>query len=354
VSGQAGPRRLGAAVLVLGSVCVGIAVIEGIARIAELAPRIERIRARDRASALRLSENPILGYEFRESFVGPDGFRTNALGQRDVERSVEKAPGIRRIIVLGDSVVMGLHLALGQTITQQLEALLADRRVEALNFGVQGYCTQAEVELLRIRGLRLSPDLVVVVFLRNDHRNFNGDIVRNLERPRPAWAEQLFVRSHLFRFVSLRLDLFHLRSELDPDYDRRWNEAAVDDDNVESGLATLARLSRERGFGTLVAVWPSFARDGTLDPAGLFEDEAQRRMKVESIAARHSIPTARLSERFRADYASRVARGEVRGGRPSPRDLYADDGMHPNAFGAETAARIVLALIEERGLLPAQ
>jgi lysophospholipase L1-like esterase len=326
---------------------MGLVAAEGVVRIAGLAPRIERIRARDTASPLRISTNPILGYEFREGFRGPDGFRTNALGLRDVERALEKAPGVRRIVVLGDSVVMGLYLPLDQTISQRLEALLSERRVEVLNFGVQGYCTQAEVELLRVKGRQLRPDLVVVVFLRNDHRNFNGDIVRDLERPRPAWAERLFVRSQLFRFLSLRLDLYHLRSELDPDYDRRWNEAAFEDDNVEAGLRTLAQLSREDGFATLVAVWPAFARDAILDPSGLFEDQEQRRMKVETIAARHGIGTVRLSERFRSDYAERVARGEVRNGRPTPRDLYAADGMHPTSVGAQAAARFLLRIIDE-------
>lgn len=349
------PRRrlLGTALLAAASVSAGVLLCEAVVRIAGLAPRIDRVRLDDPASPFRMSENAVLGYEMRPGFrhQDADGIATNAFGLRGPDVSREKPAGVRRIAMLGDSVVMGLYIVdYAQTLPAQLEQRLGPDRAQVLNLGVKGYSTRAEVELLRVRGLALQPDLAIVVFLRNDHRNFNGDIAKGFAWSRPRWAEAAFLRSHLFRFAVLALDLFHFRAELDPEYDKGRHAAALeDDDNVEAGLRLLAALGREHGFRSLVAVWPEFVRGKIVDPHGLFEDESETRMKVETIAMQYQIPVVRLSPAFRADYARRRAAGETR----NAQDLYTFDRMHPNPFGAAVAADILASMLRERvELLP--
>lgn len=339
-------RRRGAtALLATGSVVLGLALCELLVRLLGLAPGIDRIRPTDPASPFRMSEDPILGYELKPGFHGEDGIETNSRGLRDLERPLAKAPGEKRIILLGDSVVMGLYLDRREyTIPAQLEALLPG--VEVLNFGVRGYSTLPEVELLRLKGLDYRPDLVIVIFLRNDHRNQNGDISKPFVRRRPRWAERLFVASHLFRLLALRTDLYHFRAELDPNYDEHRNQAAMGTDNVASGLDLLARLAHEYGFRTLVAVWPSFLPGGIVNPHGLFEDEGETRMKVETLAARRGIPTVRLSAYFRAQYRERRAVPGFSG--EDPKDYYTADGMHPTKRGAAATAAILKQILEER------
>ena len=48
---------------------------------------------------------------------------------------------------------------------------------EVLNFGVSGYNTQQEVETLREKGLRYSPDLVVLAVCVNDALSHAGGIL---------------------------------------------------------------------------------------------------------------------------------------------------------------------------------
>jgi hypothetical protein len=99
----------------------------------------------------------------------------NALGLRDVERTLAKPAGVYRIVVLGDSMVAGLQVAQEETFSARLETALAAEmppggaRVEVWNAGVDGYGTAQQLLLLDERLAAAAPDLVLAtVFLRND------------------------------------------------------------------------------------------------------------------------------------------------------------------------------------------
>jgi len=104
-------------------------------------------------------------------FVNAD-VRVNALGLRGPDIAPEPPPGVRRILILGDSVAFGQGLAEEETVSARLAAALhhaGDARYEVVNAGVPGYDTTAEAGLLaRLRPV-LHPDVVVVVFSLNDY-----------------------------------------------------------------------------------------------------------------------------------------------------------------------------------------
>src|SRR5215472_5848965 len=204
------------ALLVAASIAVALVVGEAVVRLLKLAPGIVRLHLDDPKSAYQRSDNPVLGYVMKKSYRDPDPNlheslpSTNSHGQRDVERSYERRPGVRRILLLGDSVVAGHGIrALDDTISRQMEKRMGDD-IEVLNFGVGGYCTRGEAELLRVEGLAYRPDEVVVVFVENDYDNFNGQ-VGGYAFSRPRWAEEAFHRSRVFRVLSLRFDWFHFQ-----------------------------------------------------------------------------------------------------------------------------------------------
>lgn len=336
-----------------------LAAGEGVVRACSLAPDLISIDPGAKEGIFRYSPNPKLGYMFTPNFSTPvpayDGsfFRTNSAGLRDRERSLAGPPGWRRIILLGDSVTSAIHTGVDFTVSRQLErALLArGRKIEVLNMGVIGYCTRAEVELLETVGLRYDPDLVILLFVENDYRDFNEDLERALEYARPAFAETLFKSSQLFRLLALATDAFHFRSELMPDYRIDKNKQAIGSDNVPHGLERLRRLARQHDFRVLIALWPDFRQDGIYDndlaPAEL-RDPTDPRLTIERLAARYGFDVVRLSPAFRADWTARRARGERR----DPRQLYTNgDGMHPLRTGTLVAARALLAEAEQR--LPA-
>ena len=96
--------------------------------------------------------------------------KVNSLGLRDREYQIPAPPGIRRILVLGDSIVFGVGLEPEQTLSGQLSRLLAPD--EAINAGVFGYNLAQEISLLKDVGLRYRPDVVVSCFVHNDIENW--------------------------------------------------------------------------------------------------------------------------------------------------------------------------------------
>jgi hypothetical protein len=114
-------------------------------------------------------------YELRPNltgrFVGAD-LRTNAHGMRGRERAIEKAPGVVRIVGLGDSHAFGWGVPEEDGFYERLEALLNERlsprQFEVWNMSVPGYNTVQEVRAFRLRAPELSPDLVVVNYVHND------------------------------------------------------------------------------------------------------------------------------------------------------------------------------------------
>jgi lysophospholipase L1-like esterase len=96
----------------------------------------------------------------------------NSMGFRDSEIPISKKPNEFRILFLGDSVVFGYNLPQRDTIPEQLEYSLnqefPQKFLEVVNAGVDGYSTFQEFYLLKYKGLRLKPDLVIVGFVLND------------------------------------------------------------------------------------------------------------------------------------------------------------------------------------------
>jgi hypothetical protein len=98
----------------------------------------------------------------------------NAFGMRDVEHTLAKPPGTRRILVLGDSIAAGLGEPFEAIFPRRLEALINRERgeagrVEGVAAAVPGWNTVAERNYLRAEGLRFEPDLVIVLYVTNDN-----------------------------------------------------------------------------------------------------------------------------------------------------------------------------------------
>lgn len=97
--------------------------------------------------------------------------RTNSAGFRDEEWSKEKKKGEYRIAVIGDSFCEAIQVPREKSLCYLLEQKLVDKGINAnvLNFGVSGFGTAQEFEMLRHYVLDYKPDLVILgVFLGND------------------------------------------------------------------------------------------------------------------------------------------------------------------------------------------
>jgi hypothetical protein len=221
-------------------------------------------------------------------------YATNGDGLRDDhEYQLVKKPGVRRVIMLGDSFVFGWGLPLAQTMTKQLASLMDSTKWEFLNLGVPAYNTANEVQFLEERGLKYHPDFVILMYHPNDASgtaaspfgdaaatysvltNFYGGEGTPEERQRvaeylqregqplaPAWnvpvatsRDRLYLVTHFLPFYRAQL-----RATLD----------------------RLEQLARDHGFQVTVAVLPELDRPWENHPFGHLYQSVCDEMKPHS------------------------------------------------------------------------
>lgn len=116
--------------------------------------------------------------------------QVNSAGFRDREHDVKKPPGTLRIAVLGDSYAEALQVPQEATFWSVLERQLNERgglsgqRVEVLNFGISGFGTAQELQVLRHHVWPYQPDIVLLAFYAgNDIRNNSPELEPDQTRP---------------------------------------------------------------------------------------------------------------------------------------------------------------------------
>jgi lysophospholipase L1-like esterase len=214
-------------------------------------------------------------------------FRVNGLGFRGPEVEREKGPATYRVLLLGDSIVMGAALPEAVLVSSQLEKMLAEswpeRRSEVLNAGVGGYGIKEEKDLLLSDGLALAPDAVVLVSCLNDVPGVEiTDLVnplRDLPVPGKKWltahSALALVIQDLYNRIGLKSGAppAWLAPERDPAtverLDRGWKQFGAD-------LKIMADASRARGIKFMVLLVPHAAQ---------FEDPGRRFLPQQRLAA---------------------------------------------------------------------
>jgi hypothetical protein len=116
--------------------------------------------------------------------------RINRYGFRHGDRGPAKPPGVWRVAVLGDSFIEAFQVDEDQTLCGVLERQLSDdpawaeRPVQVLNFGVSGFGTAQQLQMLRHYVWPYQPDLVVLAFFPgNDVRNNSPELESYRVRP---------------------------------------------------------------------------------------------------------------------------------------------------------------------------
>lgn len=219
-----------------------------------------RVRNPHALSAIvRLSPNPRLIYDLtpdKKMRFGGRSLFINRHGCRDSgDYTVAKPDGVKRIIGIGDSGMFGWGVHQDEDYLSALESNLnvhsAGPRYEVLNMAVPGYNTQQEVETLRAKGLRFSPDIVIVGWCANDY-----DVPffllqrKTFNRRDISYLYTLLFRRTLFRELvrPATVDLRHADDAIwHPDV-----RAGVGEEGVRVWLGKLRDLSREHGFRVLV------------------------------------------------------------------------------------------------------
>lgn len=156
---------------------------------------------------------PNLNIEMHSEISGRQvRFRTNSLGLRGPEIDIEKKPGVKRILVLGDSITLSAFLPEDEVYPALLEKTLSSKfPVQVINAGISGADTKEELYIYKETGRRLKPDLVLVGFYLNDSRppwGFENEFYRL-----PPWlietSKVVDHYSYLYRWVWKRFLVTH-------------------------------------------------------------------------------------------------------------------------------------------------
>lgn len=249
------------------------------------------------------------GYEMRSNYAAyfPStaiSIDTNSRGFRDVEHPEEKAPGVCRIALLGDSVAFGWSLNFEQTLSRKLrEKLPNPQAVEVLNFAVGGYDTEQEVATLMEEGVRFKPDIVLLAFVLNDFEPYRDN----------------FVRWHTSHSGSYALDFLNLQFQM--------LRSKFGDSPVKRGFERLSDARKTHNFRPLLVVFPYFER--TNDGEYPYE---KLHAEVRDLARQNGLEVLDLGPEF-----EKVDIAEVR-----------EDVVHPNAKGIDIAAQAVAVHLQKK------
>ena len=109
-------------------------------------------------------------HEFDGEFGWTNDFETNADGVVPATASRRRKSGVRRIMIFGDSIVLGRSVPESARLHTQLQAILSKggHSVEVINAGVQGYSTDQEMLLIERLVPLYQPDLIILGVCDND------------------------------------------------------------------------------------------------------------------------------------------------------------------------------------------
>jgi lysophospholipase L1-like esterase len=303
--------------------------------------------------------------EFRGRFRHPEfdtRVRISSLGIRDREYG-PKPPGVRRVLVLGDSYTFGWGVEENQRFGNRLEERLQTSdpgRWEVISAGINAYATREELAWLDEYGWRLEPDLVVLEFcMGNDFDGNvgpgfhveNGFLVGNhATRPQAVASTSMFerakswVRDHSELFVFLRELRNDWRSGLTPREKRRQQllrANALVDEGFEPTARIVGALSddaaRHHVPWAMMVVPMRHQVYGSSEVDRAVLDYPNTRLAA--LGARLGVPTLDLLPAFRERVAQRRTR------------LYFNRDPHWTREGHQAAAEILLGFLRERGLL---
>jgi lysophospholipase L1-like esterase len=257
-----------------------------------------------------------------------------------------KPAGVRRIVMLGDSITFGNSVAWNETFSYVLQQLLNGQAgkttYEVLNLGVSGYNTTQELATLRDLGLKFSPDLIILNVCLNDSDptktvaaiglknevgiRDSGDInLRTLVDTSYLLTMLKYALVNTFEKYPqvLRLlnspDLFiNVRTS-----EKRWGD-------MKEQMGQIFAVARERQIPIAMVIYPYSSQIG-LSPERLVPQQ-----DLLAFAAANGIPALDVSPAY-AD---------------QPQAMFSDGFVHLSPYGHQVVAAAMRDFLASRGLVP--
>jgi hypothetical protein len=335
----------------------------------EAAPAFQSLFMPDSAVGYRLRPNARTRFATAEFDTE---IAVNAQGVRDSRDIGAKPAGERRIVILGDSLVLSVQVDEHQTFCRLLEERLNQRggpyTYRVINAGVQGYGPVEELLFFREVARQFEADLVIeTIFVGNDAEDAVGSSSKLKGGARPA-AEVLSdsIVARLRRLVRRSMVLQILRLRVISVTDRLTNWLSPPEPPLQSyALKPAARIARgldisrdcvdaiareaaTTGAQTMIMLMPARFQvdDGDYGRLRQIVHELGGELVRDAASQRFDHALAPLPlPRFDALPALRSAL-------PGP-DLFFQQTVHLTPRGHEVVAAALERFIEDRGLMSA-
>lgn len=189
----------------------------------------------------------------------------NAAGYRDLERPLDKPPGTRRVLCLGDSFAWGASVEFEDALPQRLERGLTRRRRErweVVSLALPGMNTVDQEAQLEQEGFAYHPDVVLLAYVLNDSEDATAAEARRAadwaETRRQARPPSLLDHSALLRWVRGRLWATAENRRRVRGYLSMYADGAPGWVAGQRALEHMGALCRARGVPFVVAIFPLF------------------------------------------------------------------------------------------------
>jgi hypothetical protein len=189
----------------------------------------------------------------------------NARGYRDFERAPGRVPGVRRLVLLGDSFAWGSSMEFEDALPQRLERGLGRRRQErweVVNLALPGMNTVDQAAQMEQEVPEFAPDVVLLAYVLND----SEDSAAAEARRAADWAEARrrppprgpLDRSALLRWVRGRLWATRENRRRVDGYRSMYADDAPGWIAARTALERMGGRCRARGVPFVVAIFPLF------------------------------------------------------------------------------------------------
>lgn len=221
---------------------------------------------------LQKSLNPLISYELTPNFKGVYAgsyVSINSQGMRDFEYSTNKSDDTFRIIILGDSFTFGEGVAQDSNyptlLEKKLNSYIYKKKYEVLNFGVSGYNTIQEAELLKNKSLKYNPDLVIVGYFIDDVEETKSFGRKPLQIKRTLLLRLYeFIIEHFYFAKYIQFRLSDLTSKIGivlfPEYgtyfSSLYNNSSLNYVKTKKEFEKMANLTERENIKILVVIFP--------------------------------------------------------------------------------------------------
>lgn len=330
----------------------------------EAAPAFQQLFMTDSRIGHRLRPNATTHYSTSEFSTE---ITINSAGVRGAELGA-KAPGERRIVVLGDSLVLAVQVADDETFCSRLEWRLnretAGAPYRVINGGVQGYGPVEEWLFYEHVVSALQPDVVVIgVFVANDaiealdssaRLDASGQLASSPTERAEATLRRLVRQSMVLQTLRLRAEALKGRFETHPVAERPLASYLVEEpepvrlglEKVKWAVSQIAEHAAQDGARAAVMLIPARFQVDDGDYGRLADIVAQNGGQLDRDAA---------TERFKVALAPlglpMLDLLPVLRSQPNAVDLFFKENIHFTPPGHRVVAEALDRFLRDEGLV---